>query len=140
MNETSMGDEPKPLPVETSSQCQAFHLNSRTASAPCASPRPAETSIAKARSEPRNEPPIAVSAMRRTASLPRRLPNTPFTKAPSAGSPKMMAISVKFSAGKMFLRRSIEGLVPEQIGLVAAHRAGEAVDREADGEADRGLG
>ena len=32
--------------------------------------------------------PTAASAIRRTASLPRRLPQTPFTKAPSSGMPE----------------------------------------------------
>src|SRR5882724_10673901 len=99
----------------------------------------------KARRDARNEPPIADRAMRRTPSFPSRLPKTPFTNAPIAGSARMIATRAKSSGGKMFLRRSIDGwarfldLVFEQIGFVAADRSAEPVDGETDRETDRRL-
>src|SRR3954463_7875513 len=90
----------------------------------------------KARIEQTKAPPMAASAIKRTASLPSLLPNTPLMKAPSAGSPKMKATSVKLVAGKILLRISIEGRsVLQQIGFVAANRLGGAVDGESDCEA-----
>src|ERR1041384_5981667 len=139
MNPTSSAAEPKPRPVETSSQCHAVNLNSSTTSCSCA-PRPAETSIANATSDAAYAPPIAESAIRLTPSLPMRLPKTPFTSAPKSGSPKITATNVKLSAGNMFLRRSIDVSVPKNVGLVAANRSAQAIDGEANREADRGFG
>src|SRR6185503_4977081 len=118
-------------------------MASKSACAPCSPcpclPKP--TSMANAMSDATNEPPMAESAMRRTPSFPRRLPKTPFTKAPRAGSPRMMATSVKFCAGKMLERSSIaRRSVLEQVGLVAANRATEAVDGEPDRQTHRGFG
>ena len=55
--------------------------------------------------------PMAARAIRRTASLPRRLPKTPLTNAPSSGSARTTAMSEKSFAGKSerkaFIGRSV---------------------------------
>src|SRR5690349_14342364 len=83
-------------------------------------------------------PPMAESAMRRTPFLPSRLPKTPFTNAPSAGSASTSASSVKFDAGNCEF--NVCTLVPQQIGLVGADRLLHAEEAEHDGEAHRSLG
>src|SRR5256885_369999 len=84
------------------------------------------------------EPPMALSAISRTAGLPSRLPKTPFTKAPSAGSASTTASSVKFDAANCVFNAST--LVPQQIGLVGPDRLLEPEEGEHDGEPQRGLG
>src|SRR5512141_1306610 len=86
----------------------------------------------------RNDPPMAESAMRRTPCLPSRLPKTPLTKAPSAGSASTNASSVKFDAGNCDLNAST--LVPQEISVVGAHRLAHPEERKDDGEPHRRLG
>src|SRR5437016_4103939 len=88
--------------------------------------------------------PIAVSAMRRTAGLPSFCPQTPFTKAPSSGIPRMKAISEKLFDGnsdsRKCMARSVSWSVPQQVGFVGADRALDAEEREDDREPDGHLG
>ena len=97
MNFTSTECDPRPLSVERSSQCHAVHVSWTVSS-------PADSRMAKVSSDRANAPPIAVSAIRRTASLPRRFPNTPLTNAPSAGSARIAATRRKSFAGKSSAR------------------------------------
>ena len=89
LNFTSMGTLAPPEPPVVCIHSHAFHTSLTcsplASSASCASARKAATEAAKLT-------PTAVSAINRTASLPRVLPQTPFTKAPSNGIPRMTAM------------------------------------------------
>jgi hypothetical protein len=69
---------------------QAFHTSRTCASF---SPRVSSASERKAMSDATKLTPTAVSVISFTAESPSRLPQTPLTKAPSSGIPRMTAMS-----------------------------------------------
>src|SRR4051794_16077839 len=78
----------------------------------------------------------AVMAIIRTARLPKRLPQTPLTKAPRSGIPMMSAIRPESFAGNKVDRAFMGRSVPEEIRLVRAHRALDSEEREHDCKTD----
>lgn len=91
------------VPPSIVNQRHAVQVNRVTACAPAPWPAawapPALVNMAKAARQSRNEPPTAESAIARTPSLPRRLPNTPHTNAPTSGSRSTSARREKSSEG-----------------------------------------
>src|SRR5688572_20476961 len=115
--------------------CQPF----QTSFTP-SSPSPCWLSAMKVTTENRNDTKIVPQPIKVTASRPRRLPNRPFTSAPSSGKSTMNASSVKSSLGKSSCSACIqESLVTELIRLVAEHRLLQAVESQHDGQANRSL-
>ena len=89
LNFTSMGTTAPSRPPVVCIHSQAFHTSFTWAPFSCSE---SCARLMNAMREATKLAPTAVSAISRTARLPRRLPQTPFTKAPSSGIPRMTAM------------------------------------------------